>query len=241
MEDLVRQLGHVRNFTGLSEADLQVIVTAGQVQRFVARSVIFREAEPCAGMFVLLSGQVHLCKLGAQGQEQIMAVIEPVIPFNAVAALDGGPNPATAVAVKDCMVWHIGYEPFQALLRRYPQIGLGLLRMLAARTRFLVSQYEDLSFRSVQARTAKLLLDLSNHGQRTIERREHSIREMSARIGTVPEVVSRSLRAFREEGHIVCTRRAITVCRPEALSRLAQIDAELLKELVSSIGLQFPP
>jgi len=33
-------------------------------------------------------------------------------------------------------------------VQRYPMIGLGLLRVLAARTRNLMAQYEDLSFRS---------------------------------------------------------------------------------------------
>ena len=55
----------------------------------------------CAGMFVLLAGQVHLRKLGPQGQESILAVIEPVIMFNEVAVLDGGPNLTTAVAAQD--------------------------------------------------------------------------------------------------------------------------------------------
>ena len=109
------------------------------------------KARRARGMFVLLTGQVHLRKLGPQGQESILAVIEPVIMFNEVAVLDGGANLTTAVAAHDCTVWQIRCDSFQALLARYPMIGLGLLRVLARRNRFLVSQVEDLSFRTVQA------------------------------------------------------------------------------------------
>jgi CRP/FNR family transcriptional regulator len=178
-------------------------------------------------MFVLLTGQVHLCKLGPQGQESILAVIEPVIMFNEVAVLDGGPNPATAIAIQDCITWNVSCTAFRDLMRRYPQVGLGLLPVLAARNRFLISQYEDLSFRSVLARTAKLLLDLSQYGRQTIQRREHTIYEMAARIATVPEAVSRSLKTFKKDGCIVSTRASITVRQPEALARAAQIGPQL--------------
>ncbi len=96
--------------------------------------------------------------------------------------------------------------------------------MLAARNRFLMTQCEDLSFRPVLARTAKFLLDVSHSGQQAIDRREHSIQEMSARIGTVPEVISRCLGIFKSKDLIIATRTAITVSRPEALAKLAQTE-----------------
>ena len=228
MQDLVKQLGTVRHFSKLPESAREAIVAAGRVKRFTAGSTIFMEGEPCAGMFVLLSGQVHLCKLGKQGQIQIMTVIRPVIMFNEVAVLDGGPNPVTAIAIQACVTWNIDCSAFHELMSRYPEVGLGLLPVLAARNRILISQYEDLSFRSVLARTAKLLLDLSHYGREAINRREHSINEMAARIATVPEAFSRSLRTLKRDGLIITTRTSITVLLPEALARAAQIGPRLL-------------
>ena len=49
---------------------------------------------------------------------------------------------------------------------------------------------------AVVARTAKLLLDLSDYGRRPIDRRACSISEMAARISTVPEAISRSMIAI---------------------------------------------
>ena len=216
----LRQVGHFRHF---AEQDLEYIVSAGQVQRFPAGSIIFSEGEPCAGMFVLLSGQVHLWQLGPQGQQSMIAAINPVIMFNEVSALDGGPNMTTAQATEDCLTWGIGYANFQQILRRYPHIGLGLLQVLAARTRILLSKYEDLSFRSVLARTAKLLLDLSESGKHPIDRRKHSNSVMAATISTVPEALSRSLQVFKKSGDIACTRFSIVVRYPETLARLGQV------------------
>jgi CRP/FNR family transcriptional regulator len=175
-------------------------------------------------MFVLLSGRVHLVKPGPAGQEQILAVIEPVIMFNEVAVLDGGPNPMTAVAVKDTLTWNVVHGAFQELVTKYPVVGTSLLRVLAARNRALILRCEDLSYRSVQARLAKLLLDLSRNGEHPISRGEHPIREMAALIGTVPELVSRSLRSLQEASLIACSRSEISLTSPDGLARAAHLD-----------------
>jgi len=174
-------------------------------------------------MFVLMRGMVHLCKIGPEGQVNIMAVVEPIIMFNEITVLDGGPNPVTAIAVKDCVVWQIGYEAFQGLLDKIPQVGLSLLRVLARRNRQMIAQYEDLSFRSVIARTAKLLLDLSDYGRHPIDRRTCSINEMASRIATVPEAISRSLNLIKQRGVIRVSRTEIEVLSVEELANLAQL------------------
>ncbi len=223
IKELSALLGAVTHFRALPEADLQAIIAAGAVQHYPQNAVIFHEGAPCAGMFVLLEGQVHLRKFGPEGQEQIMAIIDPVIMFNEVPVLDGGPNVATATASQPCTTWSITCDAFQALLARYPMIGLGLLRVLARRNRYLIAQYEDLSFRSVVARTAKLLLDLSAQGASAINRRAHPNVELAARIATGPEPFSRSLRLLQQQGHIACTRAQIVVLHGEALAELAYL------------------
>lgn len=121
-----------------------------------------------------------------------MAVVNPVVMLNAVAAAEEAPNPMSAVAVQDCVLWHMSCESFRRLKRNYPQVGLMLLPGLAACARLLISQHEEMSSRPVLSRPAKLLLELSGHGQWTIDRRKHSSYEMSARVGAVPETISRS-------------------------------------------------
>lgn len=224
MEDLVARLGHVRHFRDLPQTAIRAIVTAGQIKRFAAGSVIFLEGDPCAGMFVLLAGQVHICKAGGRGQQEIMAVMEPVIMFNEVAVLDGGPNPTMAIAARDCVTWCIACDAFHGLVRSFPEVGLSLLPVLAARNRVLISRYEDLASRTVVARTAKLLISLSRHGNTPIDRRQHTVDQLSAHIGSVREPVSRSLKTLRDEGLIEYTRSAITICDIQGLARRAHVD-----------------
>jgi CRP/FNR family transcriptional regulator len=223
MEQLAARMGRVGHFRDLAQEDRRRIVEGGTIRRFDKGELIFQQSSPCAGMFVLLSGKVRLCRISPRGQEQIVTQIQPVIMFNEVAVLDGKPNPVTAIAEENCLTWNVGYESFQGLVRRYPEVGLGLLRVLAARNRLLVELCADLSFRPVLARLAKLLLDLSENGGITIDRGEHPIQQLSSRIATAPEAISRSLTMLKEQDVIEASRAYIKVLRPETLAELAQV------------------
>jgi CRP-like cAMP-binding protein len=104
-----------------------------------------------------------------------------------------------------------------------------LLNVLAKRNRRLISKYEDLIARPVKARTAKLLLDLSSYGNQPIDRISHSNQFLAARISTVPEAVSRSIKFLRETGVIETSRTQIIVNCPDRLAEFAQVDYELFK------------
>jgi CRP/FNR family transcriptional regulator len=207
----------------LPESALKDIVFAGQVLNFSEGSVIFYEGEPSSGLFVLHRGQVHLCKLGLKGQETIIARINPVIMFNEVPTIDGGPNPVTARAVQDCTIWQISAERYQMLMKRYPELGTGLLRVMAARNRLLFARYEDLLSRPVLARVAKMMLDLSLMGEKPISRSKYTNQKMAALAATVPEAISRSIRTLREMELLDSTRSKITIRSPERLADVAQI------------------
>jgi CRP-like cAMP-binding protein len=220
---LVGRLRTVKHFSNMSQGDLVKIVSAGVICRFGTGETIFGEGEPTAGMFVLLHGKVHLCKFGPDGQFNIVSIVEPVIMINEVATLDGGPNPVTAIAVESCILWHVGHVAFQDLLAEIPQVGLSLLKILAARNRMMMAHYEDLSFRTVLSRTAKLILDLSKEGRNPIDRKECSVQEMARRIATVPEAISRSLNVIKGKGLIELNRAEIRVISAENLALLAQV------------------
>lgn len=223
---LIERLRTVKHFSSFTPAQLKAIVTSGTLKKFITGETVFCEGEPCSGMFVLLRGKIHLCKLGPNGQMVILSVVEPVIMINEVAVLDGGPNPITAIAAEDCLTWQIGHLAFQALLEKMPQIGFGLLKVLARRNRQMLSQYEDISFRNVMSRTAKLILDISRGGKEPVNRRNCSIEEMASRIATVPEAISRSLNAMKSRGLIEVSRAAIIVLRPQELAALAMLEPE---------------
>jgi CRP/FNR family transcriptional regulator len=221
---LVEKLQKVTYFSHLSSGDLIEIVTSGSVQRAKAGEYLFLENENCAGMYVLVQGQVNLLKTGPDGQETILNTVTPITMFNEVPVLDGGPNPVSALITKDSLLWHINCEKFRRLLTNNPPVCMGMLSVLAKRNRLLIGHYVDLSFRSIPARLAKYLLEASNDGSEIILRSQHPIREIAARVVTSPEVVSRALNSFKNNQVVHCTRQRIEVLDAAWLQDLAQID-----------------
>lgn len=229
IESLAARLSSVQHFQGMPAPAIKEIVLAGQVLRHPARTHIYREGEPAAGMHVLLTGQVHLSKLGLRGQESIIYIIKPVIMFNEVTVIDGKPNPVTATAVQDSVTWRISFENFQTIFHRHPVVGTGLLNILAARNRKMLTLYEDLMSRPVLARVAKMLLDLSKNGEQPINRLRHSNLQIAALTATVPEAVSRSLKNLKTKGVIEYSRAQIKIILLRELMDLALIDPILLE------------
>ncbi|MCC6801052.1 MAG: Crp/Fnr family transcriptional regulator [Anaerolineae bacterium] len=217
-------MSRLKYFKGLSVGDLTLIIRSGYIRSIPEGTVIVTEDAPCAGMFVLLSGMVYLYRTSPDGQAVLIDELTSVTMFNEVAILDGGPNPMTVIAARDCMVWQADYTVLLALAERYPQVALGFLPVLAERTRVLISMVTDICFRSVRARTAKLILDLSEWGEQPVSRQDHSIQKLAAQISTAPEAVSRALSFFREQGCIDTSRATIVVNRPDQLAALAEIE-----------------
>jgi len=223
---LAKRLQRIEHFNNIPLEEVEKIILAGTIKSFKKDQVIFNEEDPSSGMYVLLNGQVQLCKISLQGQISILSVINPVIMFNEVSALDSGPNPITAIATQDSLIWQITSERLQDLIMQYPRIGLGLLRVLANRNRKLVSLFQDLSFRPLLSRTAKLLLEISDQGQQKINRKENPNYHLASRLSTGPEAFSRCLKTFRHQSMILCDTQKIEILDPRGLRHIAMMDLD---------------
>lgn len=222
METYINLLRSVSYFKNFELSDLRRIINSGHLKRYQKDNIVYHETAPSAGMFVLFSGKVQLCNYSGEGQVQIVSAIEPVTMFNELTAIDGGPNPTTAIVVQDCLTWNIGHEAFERLVMHYPDpaLGLAMMRVMARRTRELIGRCEDLSFKPVLSRTVKLILELSDLGERPIDRNTYSLEKLAARISTVPVVVSRTINSLDKRGLISCDRYRIEILKPEELSKM---------------------
>jgi len=85
-----------------------------------------------------------------------------------------------------------------------------------------MSKLEDLSLHTVEARLARLLLEQA--GQGTVQRRRWATQtEMAARLGTVPDVLSRALRKLAADGLIRVARHQIEILDIAGLEEKAQL------------------
>jgi CRP-like cAMP-binding protein len=207
-------------FSGLGLAELESIRKLVFEKTVERGEMVLLEGESAEGLYFVASGVVKVFKTSAEGKEQILSIVRPRESFNDVPIFDGGPNPASAQTMGPVVLYGIKKNNVGAILRDHPRIALNVIKVLAERVRHLVSLVEDLSFRHVISRVAKILLEHAGGGMGREPRLTQQ--EMAAMAGTAREVVGRSLKALEEEGAIKLDRHRIIITDKEALKEIME-------------------
>ena len=218
MPSLADFLRSVPYFSTLTTEEIDRIVRETLERSFARGEVLFLEGEPCQGLYVVKTGRVRIFKSSPEGREQVLLTAATGTPFNEVPVFDGGANPASASALEPTTVYIIPGKTVLSLLTGCPA-AQSIIKLFAGRLRHLTSVVEDLSFRSVVSRLARLLLDLAVAQGGPSPPRRLTQEEMATMIGSVRDVVGRGLRTLEKAGAIKLEGQRIMV-----------IDAEKLKE-----------
>lgn len=216
----VEFLQSVSYFLGLSLVELDSI---GKLifEKVVGRGeIVLFEGEPAEALYFVVSGVVKVFKTSVDGKEQILYLVRPGESFNDVPVF-GGPNLVSAEAMGTGVLYGIRKSDLEIIFREHPKVALNMVRVLSQRIQQLMSLVEDLSFRHVTDRVAKILLEYA--GDSTGRRSRLTQQEMAAMAGTVREMVGRSLKVLEEEGAIRLERHRIVIADAAALRKMAGV------------------
>jgi len=172
--------------------------------------VVFREGDPPDGLYVVGDGWLKGSKLAATGREQVLRYFGTGDAVNEVGWLLGVANPATLVALEPSRLWRVPLHALQWLVDERPRSLWPITQNLARRLTEVVQMVEDLSLLPIEASTAKFLL---HHAEDDVLTRRtwETQAELAARLGTVEDVLQRTLRALTAEGLITVERQRITI------------------------------
>lgn len=189
--------------------------------------LLFSEGEPCHGLHIIAHGKVRIFKASASGREQVLAINQPGESVAELPVFDGGPYPASAVAIEDTQIAFISQRDFRAYCLEHPQVALKLLAMAGARLRRLVGIIEELSFTTIRQRLVSVLLKLAqSEGKPTPRGIEFQLpathQELANQLGTVRELISRNLMRLQAEGLLDVDARQIVVRDLKGLSALLE-------------------
>ena len=215
-------LRQISLFAALAPDDL-VYVAAVTVEREYDRGdIIILEGDRGSALYFVRSGLIKVFKTSPEGKEQVLRLIEAGRTFTDVPALDGGPNPASAAALEPSVVYATGGAELRRLIAERPGVAQATVQALASALRHLVTLVEDLSFRHVTARVAKILLEQSAASAPS-GKTSHRLtqQEMAAMAGTAREMVGRALKELEAAGAIEMQHGRITVVSRERLAVLA--------------------
>lgn len=202
-------------FDELPETVLKNIAAQTQLREYERGDVLFWEGDACAGLHILESGSVKLYRLSPQGRQYIISVLTEGATCNEVPAFDGGTNPVNVEALETAHVWVVEPQLLRDLVSSNPEFALKVLNKFGQNLRGLVRKVSEMAFYQVTNRLARLIVEMPVEAVRPHWTQE----QLAARLGTVREVVARSLKELEKSGAIRIEERRIHVADREVLQQ----------------------
>ncbi len=213
-------LRDIQLFAALSESALACIAGVVTPRTYPAETLIVVEREPCEAAYFIIEGNVEVYRMSFQGRQQVLARLGPGQAFNTVPLFqEDGRNHASAVARTDVTLYALLKADFPRALRDCPDLALVILQDFANRLAHLTDLVEDLALRSVRGRLARFLLQQADGSAVT---QKWTQDDMAAHLGTVRDVIGRSLRALTDAQMIRLDRGRIVLLDRAALEAEAQ-------------------
>lgn len=147
-------------FRRLTLEDRATVARASTVKHYPKGETIFEQGMPSDAFFTIVTGRVKISKMLPTGKDLIIEVFGTGDPLGAVAAYDGRPFPASAIALEDTTCLIIPRAVFFRLLEEHPSLVRGLLLGLTARLVELTNRLAEFSSGKIEPRFARLFLKL---------------------------------------------------------------------------------
>jgi CRP/FNR family transcriptional regulator, cyclic AMP receptor protein len=221
----LQQLKRIPLFSALSASSLEKIAHAAIQRAYQADEMLLLEGDPCTAAYFINSGEVRVFRMAADGREQVLARLKTGQAFNTVPCLlQNDPeginlSHSNVRALTPLQVLVLLKEDYRRLLLECPDFAFVLLQNFAGRLAQLTDLVEDLSLHSVRGRLARFLLDQASEGAIAGHWTQDEIAE---HLGTVRDVVGRTLRSFQDAGYIHRERQLFLLDNREGLEREAE-------------------
>jgi CRP/FNR family cyclic AMP-dependent transcriptional regulator len=219
MTSIAQSLSQFPILEKLDDLARQRIAVNVHRRTFRAGEVIVLAGDASRAVYLVAEGEVRVQRHSPEGREYVIHTLGPSQCFNLVSALDGGYNLATVSALTDTVNLIVPIDVFHQMVRDHPEMAQTLLQHLARRVRTLSDAVEDLALHTVRTRLARCLLSDTNGDAPPA--RQWTQGELAAQIGTVRDVVGRTLRTFSREGLIQRQRGRVVITDVAGLRREA--------------------
>jgi CRP/FNR family transcriptional regulator len=179
----------------------------------------YSEGMPCNAYMMRLSGQSRVYKMSASGREILLYRVASgeTCVITTTCILGNSDYPASTIVekpIRDVIVPKAAFNKLMidsAVFRRFVMENYGAL------ISDLILLLDEVAFHSLDARLAKLLLDV---GDNTITRTHQ---QLADELGTAREVVSRQLKRYEEKGWLILGRGQVELLnRSELLAIVTQ-------------------
>jgi CRP/FNR family transcriptional regulator len=213
----------------LDETNLAEVDSAKTHREYQKGQTVFRQGEPCSGIYCVSQGTLAIRKLDAEGNAIVVRLVHPGQTVGYRDFFAGEDHSTSADAVEAAQVCYLPSAALTRLLGHHPKLSLKFLETIATdldQAETAILQHDTLP---VRTRLAHLLLSMQErYGKR--DGKGHitfslpvSRQDIAAMLGTRPETIARTLNALSNDNVVVVNGRTVRIPNGEML--LAELEA----------------
>lgn len=213
-------------FNGLDDVHLAACALAFRPIPFAKGETLFTRGDVGNRLYLIADGRVRVAVVTDEGRELSFRHATSGDLVGEIAALDGEPRSADALALSPVQAYSLERNALTELCAAYPPILMALVRYLCRRVRDTSNQLEAIAFYPIEVRLARFLLVAL--GDRKAERGKRipldlgfSQTELAQLLGASRPKVNAALGLLEEMEAIKRTIDRV-FCDPAKLSRIAQ-------------------
>lgn len=211
-------------FSAVAPEELDHLAKAALLKEYGPGDVLFLEGQPCQGLWIVGAGAAKVVKTTPQGRQLVLAMQTAPSTIAEVPVFDGGPYPASVIAVQPTTAALLLKQDFLGLCRRDPALAMRFLTVFGRRLRQLVGLAERVTFGTIRQRLAVELLERARLAASAEFVLDETQEQLANRLGTVREVVSRNLSRFQSEGLVNVDRKNVAILNEAGLRDEAETE-----------------
>lgn len=216
-------LKNIPLFKVLTEEERRTIFENGLMRDYKKGDVIFREGERGSMLYVIMKGKVKVI-LQKDEKEIILKYFEEGDFFGELPLFTLGRRSATAIAVKNSLLFMVDHRVMLTVLKKSPEILLKIARELAKRIEESNRKIFSLAFLDTAGKIGKYLYELAEEkgedmGSWIIVRDRPRISEIAKNLGITRETASRVINTWRKMRILELKKKEIFINK-EFLSEL---------------------
>ncbi len=224
----------MKNMENLESSKLFQLITEEETQRILkcskarmrqhpAGTYIFEQGGLPTRLFLLLSGQVQICKDFTSGKRDVLYLVEPGNVFGEIFLFgDRKKYWYDAVAVTDVSVlempWDFFYHFCSNACDHHKQLTQNMLEILSENNFKITRKLHIISTSSLRERIAIWLIDSMNENS-VVELRMNR-EQLADFLGVARPSLSRELMRMQKDGLIEVSRKTIRICDRDAVEML---------------------
>ncbi|MHB8731138.1 MAG: Crp/Fnr family transcriptional regulator [bacterium] len=212
---------------GLTPGQFREVAASAHHRTVEPHGFFFRQGDPAAVIYVLLTGEVKLTQVHPDGQEVIHRLIWPGEVFGGIAAWGDSVYPVSAEAVQTSEAFAWEGPTMMRLLERYPAVALNTLHLMIARVHELQNRVTELTMERVEQRVARAFRRLAARVGRRVDRGilidlPLSRQDIAELTGTTLYTASRIISHWETLGVVEAGRERLLILSPDRLESIAE-------------------